>query len=433
MRFLLNPFLIFCGIFAALLFWWRPAPELICMKSVDWAHEYEKQHTPSKHLLGAMEMARELIRSDSPHAPFTEFIDRKTRDQLIVVATNDWQSWGEKYFPRGAFSPKRNLYFSPDDSPIDELKDPQGYVELRGKNTIHFVTYNRLEARELDRYDIPNSLRYPYRNFAIIMFCAALLFWGVSRVRKRVLDLPAASSAGTGCRGFLVGMCIGVALTLLPFLYYNGEAGIPAFFLGVVSMLAGAIGLVFFGLQVSMVRKMIGGKDQLAHWTYDPSKWKRFIDWHLNEEKEAKWGLFVFITIIIAAVGVGFWLAMRDTASLWVLFFLLGLIVLLWLVAIVAPRLTYRRLKKGSGQVYLGKSGIYLNGAVHTWNLIGSRLESVELIQKPFPMLVFVYSYLMMAGRSLFFFRQYASVHVPVPDGKEAEATKVVNSYIKKG
>ena len=295
------------------------------------------------------------------------------------------------------------------------------------------MTYNRLEARELDRYDIPNSLRYPYRNFAIIMFCGALLFWGVSRVRKRVLDLPAASSAGTGCRGFLVGMCIGVALTLLPFLYYNGEAGIPAFFLGVVSMLAGAIGLVFFGLQVSMVRKMIGGKDQLAHWTYDPSKWKRFIDWHLNEEKEAKWGLFVFITIIIAVVGVGFWLAMRDTASLWVLFFLLGLIVLLWLVAIVAPRLTYRRLKKGSGQVYLGKSGIYLNGVVHTWSLIGSRLESVELIQKPFPMLVFVYSYLMMAGRSLFFFRQYASVHVPVPDGKEAEASKVVNSYIKKG
>jgi len=79
--------------------------------------------------------------------------------------------------------------------------------------------------------------------------------------------------------------------------------------------------------------------------------------------------------------------------------------------------------------VFLGSSGKYINGAVHTWNLIGSRFESASKIEKPLPMLEIVYSYLMVAGRSLYFFRQYATVRVPIPEGKAAEATAIVKHY----
>ena len=433
MRFLGNTFLICCGIFAALLFWWRPAPELISVKPMDWGREYEKQHTPAQHLWGAMEMAREWIRSDAPHQPLTEFIALKTRGRLIREDNNVWQVWYERYFQKEPSSPEHRVYFSPLDPPVDTLKEAQGYLELRGKDVIHSLYYNRLKATEVDREDIPKSLRYPYRILAAILLGATLLFWGTDRFRKKAPDLAAESSAGTGCKVFMAGLSMGMALLTLPFLYYKGDGGFPAFFLGVFAVLMGVIGLLFFGVQVLTVRKMINGKDQFAHWTYEPEAWDRFTQWEFTTEKEEKRGLFLFISAIIVAVGLGFWMLMRDKASFWVFLFLLGLVVLLWLAAVAAPRLTYRRLKKGPGEVYMGSSGIYVNGTVHTWNLIGSRFESVEIVQKPFPMLVFVYSYLMAAGRSLFFFRQYASVRVPIPEGMEGKAREIANHYQKKG
>jgi hypothetical protein len=116
---------------------------------------------------------------------------------------------------------------------------------------------------------------------------------------------------------------------------------------------------------------------------------------------------------------------MRDDAAAWVFLVLLGLIVLLWMVAVLVPKLTYRRNIKGSGEVYLGSSGIHLNGSVHTWRLLGSRFESAQYRADPFPLLAVLYSYLMVAGRSLYFFRQYFAVSVPVPAGKEDDAKNI--------
>ena len=70
--------------------------------------------------------------------------------------------------------------------------------------------------------------------------------------------------------------------------------------------------------------------------------------------------------------------------------------------------------------------GIYLDGSVHSWNSLGTRLDSVAFQASPLPHLRFVYSYLMVAGRSLYFFRNYVTVRVPVPAGREAEGRAVV-------
>ena len=163
-------------------------------------------------------------------------------------------------------------------------------------------------------------------------------------------------------------------------------------------------------------------RDQLACWTYDPEEWKRFVAWEFTEETSEKRGLLMLVSAIILVVGGGFWLVMRDAAAAWVFVFLIGLAALLWAVAWIVPRLTRRRNLKALGEVYIGRSGIYMNGAVHTWNLPGSRFESAAFIEKPFPLLVFVYSYLMVAGRALYV----------LPAGRSGEGPRCPGAWRRK-
>lgn len=432
MGFALKPFCLMAGIVAAALFWWRPAPELISLAPVNWALEYEAQHTPVQNLWGAMEMAKEMIRRDSPHQALTEYIDRKTKNNMQSVQGPVWVSWYRSVFGQDPAFAHERAYASPGKPPANTLTDAQGYLALHHDNAVYFLRYHRLGAKDLGREDIPYTLRYPFRWMAMAIFGVTLLFWIATFIRKPEKDLAADSSAGTGMRVFMAGLAMGLGLLILPFLYYGGEGGYPALFLGVFITMVGFVGLAFFGYQLAFVRKMISGRDCLAHWTYSPDQWSRFLQWELKEEKAAKKGLFIYISVIIMAVGLGFWAIMRDEASFWVLLFLVGLVFFLWAVALLSSYMAHRRLSNGPGEVYVGSSGIYLNGAVHTWSLIGSRFESVVLLNEPFSILVFVYSYLMAAGRSLFLFRQYAEVRIPVPEGHETEALKIVAHFKKK-
>ena len=431
MRFLITPFLVYIGISVSLLFWWRPAPELLSVKTVDWAMEYEKEHTPApdKHLWGAMEMAREFIRSSAPHHPLTEFIEIKTRDQLIRGNSHIWQKWYEDNFTKKLTPADNHSYFSPDNPPLDLLKKLNGYIEIRIKNTIRFLSYNRLDTRDMEKRDIPTSLKYPLRSAAITLFLSTMTIWGIKRTRKKKYDRVSGCTAGTGCRFFLGVLTTGLALLALPFFYYDGEGGFWALFIGILVFVVGMVGLAFFGVQIAAVRRMMNGEDCLAHWTYTPLEWGTFVKLEMEAQSEAKWGLLGFISIIIVVVGAGFWLVMQDTASLWVFLFLLGLIVLLWAVVLLTQKLAGKRLKQTPGEVFLGASSVYVNGMVHSWNLIGSRFESIKKINDPFPMLEIVYSYLMVTGNTLYFFRQYATVRVPIPEKKETEATAIIQRY----
>jgi hypothetical protein len=136
----------------------------------------------------------------------------------------------------------------------------------------------------------------------------------------------------------------------------------------------------------------------------------------------ALWWLIFVISLII---GLGFMAVMRDGASVWVFGVLMGLMALLWILAVLMPRLAYRRHLRRNGDVYVGKDGIYLNGSVHSWGTLGARLDSVEFNTKPLPHLHVIYSYWMVAGRSLYVTRNYVNVRVPVPVGKESAGRDV--------
>ena len=433
MRFLVRPLLTTCTLLFGLMLYWRPTPLLLEMVPVDWAAAYEKDHTPPDHLWGAMEMAKELFRSWASPVPLTEFIDQQTRDQRVRVDNEVWLNWYADNFPGDSTAHKNTAYFRPMDSPLSQLTQEQGYLELRDKSTVSHLHFRILHPTELVGRNIPNDLRYPFRNQAIAVLIVALSLLVLNRFYRGEPDLIELSSAGLGCKVGSAILTTGGAAVALPFFYgYSGSGAFeeaPFIAIGGFVSLIGVITLLMFGLQISILHKIVSGRDLLAHWTFDSQEWRRYAEWEFGEEKSEKKGLVILISVITLGIGLIFWVIAQNEAAAWTLLLLAVLLLLLWLIAWLLPKLKYRRNLKQTGEVYIGTSGIYINGSVHTWNFLGSRIESVDYLSKPFPLLIFVYSYLMVAGRSLYFFRQSVAVRTPVPLGKEAEAQRIAERF----
>lgn len=375
-----------------------------------------------------MSFTQEIIRSSKAHRPLTEFIARETEGRLVQGDSAEWRNWYIGRFSGDSNANHGTLYFRPDIPPFVGLNRECGYLEIRDEGAVDFLFFTMVSARYFYNLKIPTALRYPFRKEAVAVLLAALALMILNRFYRGEADLAAESTAGKGCKVFVAILASGLALIALPFFYHDFEGNIPVFMIGIFVLIAGLVGLAVFGRQMRILQRILSGEDLLAHWGYDPEEWKRFVEWEFTEERQEKRGLWLLISAITMLVGLGFWLIMRDEAAAWVLLFLLGLIGLLWVVAVLVPKFTYRRNIKGPGEVCIGTSGIYMNGSVHTWHLLGSRFESAEYRDKPFPLLAVIYSYLMVAGRSLYIFRQYVEVRVPVPAGREEEGKNIAKS-----
>lgn len=128
---------------------------------------------------------------------------------------------------------------------------------------------------------------------------------------------------------------------------------------------------------------------------------------------------------ILAQFGVLF-LIFGGKAGLVVFLGMLGLIALIGGVAALSILLSYKANRTRTGEVFIARTGVYLNKTLHNWNMFGSRLDSVQLLQEESCLLDFAYSFPARHGR------QHSEVRVPVPSGKEAEAGQVL-AYFTEG
>lgn len=217
-----------------------------------------------------------------------------------------------------------------------------------------------------------------------------------------------------------------IVAVVWPFIYQSVGYGFSfaSILMGGFFLIGGLAGMFLFGLQTAMLRRMISG-EHLAHFTYMPEEWAKFAQWNYGEEASEKKFLWWFIFVISLVVCLGFMAVMQDEASVWVFGELMGLMAVLWILAVIVPRLTYRRHFKSSGEVYVGQNGIYISGSVHSWNTWGSQLDSTTFKADPLPHIEVVYSYMMVAGRFLFFFRNYVLVRIPIPASQEEMGREV--------
>jgi hypothetical protein len=373
-------------------------------------------------------MAKEFIRQQRGELSLDEFIHHETKDRLIISESEPLNEWIQNQAPSNgkAFLSAKN--------PLVKgltLNHPFGYIENTIGDTSVYLSFERLNSDELGGKNIPSDLRFPFRSLASMCFVIFGILFFYNHVTKDKKDLFINSSAMLGVKIGLFLLMGGMSLIAMPFLYGWMNDKPPFIFLGGFIVMSGIVTLSLFGYQMAFMSKLLREENIWAHWTYDRDEWQEATAKTYNIEKAEKTGLFILITILFILVWAGFGLFVDDaTAGIMALMFL-GILALLAVFAFVLPFFTYIRKMERPGEILISKDGVYNCGTVHTWFLAGARLEKVNRLKKPFQMLEFVYSYVMMAGRIPYFFRNSYALRVPIPAGKETEADHILSQFQK--
>ncbi len=223
-------------------------------------------------------------------------------------------------------------------------------------------------------------------------------------------------SLGVGAAGFL-------AAASVPLFDIDIFAGGGAMIM--VGLLIGFTGLVVALLFVKFARvlaRMIRGEGVLAHWTYDPAFWKTFLATEEREVKSEMRGLFIIVASLCGLVFVSVLIA-DVRAAMWVG---AALAVTLALCALGA----WHRVRclrgdassAASPEVLIGREGVWLNGDFFTWAFVSARLESVGMAEGRDGVIEIYFTSAAKNGR------QETTIHIPVPQGKEAEAASVLKA-----
>lgn len=409
-------------IVAVILAWWFPAPLLLRSELVDWGRLHEARYAESGSGLGVMGMGRAYIRSVTEPKPLNRFIESMTAGQLSVGTDPAWSpvldSLETAFIPGG----KAVRYVNPDLAPYASLPPTGRYLRWQDERGIRYLEYQFVPSVDFEDHAIPEDVRFPLRASWLFLASCGLGAMVVGFVVPGRPGLVERSSAGKGLRWSAVFFLLCGGIVIWPFVYQSLGFGFSfaSILVGGLFMVGGLVGMWLFGRQTVMLRRMIRG-EHLAHFTYNPQEWARFVQWNFGEEASEKKALWWVIFAISLLIGLVFMALMRDEASVWVFGVLMALMVVLRLLAVGLPRLTLRHHLARPGEVYLGEGGLFLNGTVHTWTGLGARLDRAVFESAPLPHLRLVYSYLMMAGRSLYFFRNFVTVRVPVPAGREDE------------
>ena len=237
--------------------------------------------------------------------------------------------------------------------------------------------------------------------------------------------------------GLIIGVIIAVAgglLILLPFLADLDMmgAGYALLFVGGFIVLAGLITAGMFGYRAARLEAMFSGKNLLAHWIYDPLQVEKQAQRDLQETKNRNRVLFLvmagfMVACIVLFTTYGYLSGEEDNMPGFV-GLMLGILLLLAAFAFGMPYLQYRRAMRSSHEAYIAANGLYINGALHTWNTPLAGLDDVSLVEDgEGTRLVFSLRYLTRVGGAIGY--ETYTVEVPVPRGEKETARRVEEHF----
>lgn len=221
---------------------------------------------------------------------------------------------------------------------------------------------------------------------------------------------------------------LGVGGIFLPFAFgMEGMSG--GFAIAAVSgflALSAVICVAIFAARARILGRLLRGRGVLAHWTYPETDCADQAKKELAEEKKASWVLLLIIAAFALLAGIGFLIADPD-AGRFVLLVMVGLVVVLALVAFLAPRARHRKRRRAVSEAIVGPEGAYVFGMLHTWRLLGARIDDVSLVAGSKPMLHVTYSAPVLYGK-VFLTRQSYAVSIPVPPGEQGRAEEIAQA-----
>ncbi|CAG0993314.1 hypothetical protein ANRL2_03370 [Anaerolineae bacterium] len=228
---------------------------------------------------------------------------------------------------------------------------------------------------------------------------------------------------------------IGALMMLLPSLremdMMNG--GYALQFIGLFVSITGLVTLWFYRARAATLARILAGDGVLAHWSLDQTQVQKHAAAELADANENNRGLFLIMAILFVVIGIPVlvvptWrdLLRGDSVTLIIVGCYFTVVPILGLFAWGMPRLAYRRAIQDGAGVYIGKDGVFVNGAFHTWKQPFTDLRRVRFNRqaKP-PALEFDIRTLTRLG--MVYFKTY-TVRVPVPAGQEEQAENVVRA-----
>jgi hypothetical protein len=199
-----------------------------------------------------------------------------------------------------------------------------------------------------------------------------------------------------------------------------GEWIFALMFIAIVFGITAFIIAIMYTKRASLTGQMLQRNNLLAYWTYSPEQWNSYAIKEHEENKREKRNMFIMIAVISVVICAIMAIIIRDDWYIF-LFVALGIIVLMAPVAWLSVWTRRRQNQKYPGDTYICQDGIYFNRELHVWRGFGAILEDVTYQQDPSEMLVLItYSVINRYNR------QYVTIRVPVPRGRENEALNLV-------
>ncbi|MDD4923750.1 MAG: hypothetical protein PHF74_02800 [Dehalococcoidales bacterium] len=191
-------------------------------------------------------------------------------------------------------------------------------------------------------------------------------------------------------------------------------------FFAIVFGITAFIVAIMYTKRASLTGQMLQRNNLLAYWTYTTEQWNSYAVKEHEENKREKRNMFVLISVISIVICAILALIIQDGWYIF-LFVALGIIVLMAFTAWLSVWTRYRQNQKYPGDTYICADGIYFNRELHVWRGFGAILEDVAYQQDAVqPQVLITYSVLNRYNR------QYVTIRVPVPRGRENEALNLV-------
>jgi hypothetical protein len=197
------------------------------------------------------------------------------------------------------------------------------------------------------------------------------------------------------------------------------NGGFAMQFLSGFMVIIGIVVFVIYRKRAKILNKLLTGNDILVHWKYSPEEWKKYSEIDFTEDKIAKRGLLILVAVIALVIGIVLSIANEDPLFLLIC---IGIIVIVAIPAFLVPKIRHSRNQSRIGEVLIAPYAVYLNGAFHNWNMLGAKMEKVNLDESVDPKLIrIMYSFPTRTGR------QEEEIRVPVPKGEDFSAQNIVN------
>lgn len=178
---------------------------------------------------------------------------------------------------------------------------------------------------------------------------------------------------------------------------------------------------VFLG-QAIKLNKMFNNKELLAHWYLGSSESLEKVEAEYKQRKQSNRWLLIVITAFMIIIGGLFVLFGFDdiAEAFFFILIMLGVLLIVYMAAIIAPFSAYRKMKKSVPEVYVSTFGAWVMGEYVQWKAPLTRITGVNFI-------CCESGYFIAVNFEIFqrYGYQPNVYRIPVPEGKESEARKV--------